>query len=99
MGKGFFSKIDMEKEISDIKEGMKEGIKEAATVSKEVYESVESRGIYNTMSLDEQLSNQLYEMKKEQERLEYIKQGSEAKEESKNKSYECKQEKTDEFER
>lgn len=74
MSKGFHSKIDL-------KETAREVVKESAAVSKEVYEAMESRGNYNSMTLDEQLSKQLQEMKNENKRLEELKQKEETKEE------------------
>lgn len=81
MSKGFHSKVDIGNGIDDIKENVREVIKETAAISKDVYESIESKGIYSSMSLDEQLSNQIQEMKNEKERLEELKQKEEIKEE------------------
>lgn len=80
MANGFRSKIDIEKGVSDVNLEVKDGFNEVSNVSKDVYEHISLNRNYNTMTLDEQLTEQLQEMKKEQERLENIKQDNEGKE-------------------
>ena len=99
MANGFHSKVDIEKGVSDVKQEAKEIFKEVSKISKDVYESIESKGTYSSGTLDEQLAEQLQEMKKEQERLENIKQDNESKEEKEQGTNKANQEKSYELER
>ena len=70
-------------QIEDIGENVKEIVMDTAAISKNVYESIESKEMYSSMSLDEQLINEIQEMKEEQIKNEELKQSEEVKEETK----------------
>lgn len=60
MSNGFHSNIEM-----DVKE-----FKNKESVFKDVYEAAESKGLYNSVELDEEIDKQIHNMKVESDKLE-----------------------------
>lgn len=84
MSNGFNSKIDMEKDLDDLKGNtIKEVANEAIKLSKEINQAIKGNGLYDSRNteIDFKLENQIQDMRKEEERLRDIRDRDESKEE------------------
>lgn len=84
MSNGFNSKIDMEKDLDDMKgNSIKEVANEAIKLSKEINQAIKGNGLYDSRNteIDFKLENQIQDMRKEEERLRDIRDREESKEE------------------